>query len=168
MKHLYSLLICTVMVVGLSSCAMVQKQDGSSPVVTLNEKDYDKKVLQSAGTSVVLFYDESEDASQKMLRAYNVFARNYSDFAIFYGMKWQDGKDGDKYGLKILPTMVLFKNGIEIDRMKGVPSGQESLGFSDDLDLWMLKNVVEVKNDIYSGAFSYFFENTNRLHIGSH
>ncbi len=168
MKYIYLVITCTVMALGLSSCAIFSKPDDRSYITLLDEQGYNDRVLQSDGTSLVLFCDKNDAASIKMLRAYDVFARNYSGFASFYRMDWQTGRDGEKYGLETLPTMILIKNGIEIDRMRGVPSGKESLGFSDDLDLWMLKNVVEVKSDIYSGSFSYLFKNTSRLHIGSY
>jgi len=69
----------------------------------------------------------------------------------------------------MLPTVVLYKGGVEIDRIRGIPPDENGLmKFNDDIDLWMKKNVMELDGGQYLGKFRYLFANGYTLNVSNY
>ncbi|PIP37503.1 MAG: hypothetical protein COX19_16585 [Desulfobacterales bacterium CG23_combo_of_CG06-09_8_20_14_all_51_8] len=82
---------------------------------------------------------------------------------------WQVNDDPSRFKLEMLPTVILYRNGGEIDRIKGIPPEEKDrAAWNDDLELWFLKNAMELKGSEYSGDFTYLFKNGYTLQVGNY
>ncbi len=150
----------------LISCAghKIERQQPSPQIVQIDNSTFSAEVDSFNGFAVVLFYNKEYWQSRDMEQRFEYFAGRYAEYAKFCKFHWDINAEAAPYKLEMLPTMVLYKSGAEIDRMKGIPPDKaERLKFNDDIEMWLLKNVVGLEGDQYTANFKYFFKNSYKL-----
>lgn len=169
----YCLLLATITVM-LSSCGgvKIEPREPIGEVVPnyqkVNESNIDQVVNQYPGFAVVLFYNSQYWESNDMKKRMDLFSHIYGQDVRFCDYHWDMNNDGSKYKLELLPTVVLYKHGNEIDRIKGIPGNeQDRMKWNKDIDLWFLKNAKGAKGNEHSGAYSYRFNNGSQLEINN-
>ncbi len=172
-RKLIELFIILAVSTSFFSCASTGP-DASDPLlppaaaVAVDHDTFPDEVLRYRGNALVLFYNEEFAQSRDMMARFDHFAAMFEEEAKFCKFYWDMDMDGKPYGLQLLPTMVLYKNGVEIDRMRGIPpKKKDRLALNDDIELWILKNVIGLEGDKYAGKFTYLFNNTYKLYIGN-
>ena len=139
------------------------------PVKEVNSADIDQYISDVSRPVLLLFYDKQYWQSQDMADRMTFFAGKYGATVQFLSCQWQQNDDPSRFGLQMLPTLILFKQGMEVDRIKGIPKERESLNkWNDDIELWLLKTVFDVQGDAYSGSYTYRFNNSSTLDISSY
>ncbi len=167
-------LLMVVAILALSSCGGV-KIEPRAPIgevvpnfQKVNERNFEHVVNQYPGFAVVLFYNSQFWESNDMKERMDLFSHIYGKDARFCEYHWNMNNDGAKYKLELLPTVVLYKNGNEIDRIKGIPKDdKDRLKWNKDIDLWFLKNVKGAKGNEHRGVYSYRFNNGSELEISN-
>ncbi len=137
-------------------------------ITSVDDASMESVVYQFPGYGVVHFYNDKFWQSKDMANRMSFLADRYSTKVRFCEFNWDVTKSGKKYGLTMLPTVVLYHNGQEIDRIKGIPDKKEDReSWNNDLNLWLLKNTMEAEGDMHSGSYVYRFKNTSELQISS-
>ena len=141
----------------------------SSTFVTVNHQTYTDEIMLYSGPAVVLFYNTEFWQSLDMKRRLEWLAGKYRGNVKFALFHWQVSDDPSRFSLEMLPTVILYRNGEEIDRIKGIPPDEkERTGWNDDLELWFLKNAMALDDSQYSGDFTYLFRNGYTLQVGNY
>lgn len=170
---IYNFSLFLAMAFFLSACMKQEypnlPQVSSGPVVDIDSSNFDNTVLQYPGYVSVVFYNNQFPESQDMLQRIDYFANQYGGKMRFCRFLWDAKKAGSEYELEMLPTVILYNRGVEIDRIKGVPRDKKVLrDWNNDINLWLLKNVFEVKGDKFSGDYIYRFRNTATLEASNY
>lgn len=159
----------------LSACAGTshnkwQSETGQvSPLMTVNHQTYIDEIMTYPGPAIVIFYNNQYWQSLDMKRRIEELAEKYYGKAKFAMFHWQIADDSSRFSLEMLPTVILYQNGEEIDRIKGIPPEEKERNkLNDDLELWFLKNAMALKGSEYSGDFTYFFRNGYTLQVGNY
>lgn len=152
----------------LSACMKQEYPDlphpTSGPVLDIDSSSFNNSVIKYPGFAAVLFYNDRFPESQDMRQRIDYFAGQYGGEMRFCRFLWNANKEGSEYGLEMLPTVILYNQGAEIDRIKGIPRDKKILlDWNKDINLWLLKNVFEIKGDKFSGDYIYRFRNTATL-----
>ncbi len=86
--------------------------------VELTENDFQYQIDQSDKITLVVFKSEKCQASQTFLPAFKETAKEYNGVAkFFYVDIIQSPNLKEKYKIEFTPTLIVFKNGIEIERL---------------------------------------------------
>lgn len=175
-EHKYSLI--SILAVSLLILSCVPKEEVKKPVIektapagiiAVDDSNFGTEVQGYNGSVVLLFLNEDEWQSRDMRDRFEHFAGKYSGFVKFCEYPWSPGSDGEMYALEALPTVVLYRNGEEIDRIKGIPPEESAREkWNDDIELWLLKNTVRQKPGRASGDYKYLFKNGYKLHISGY
>jgi thioredoxin-like negative regulator of GroEL len=159
----------------LSGCAGAsrdkwQPETGqTSALTTVNHQTYTDEITTYPGPAIVIFYNNQYWQSLDMKRRIEDLAIKYYGKAKFAMFHWQIANDPSRFSLEMLPTVILYQNGEEIDRIKGIPPEEKERNkLNDDLELWFLKNAMALKSSEYSGDFTYFFRNGYNLQVGNY
>jgi thioredoxin-like negative regulator of GroEL len=164
-RHHVAALLMALAALGLCACAGVKPKSPPPPdVAQLDAQSFSREIHSGSGLALVLFYNDAFPQSREMVSRLNTLAAKYKGKARCYSFFWELDSDSSAYKLEMLPTLVMYKDGKEVDRMRGIPSErafQESLG--DDLELWLLRTGMGLSRDQYHGDFIYRFNNTSRL-----
>jgi hypothetical protein len=161
----------------LSSCATTPPPEPqiSAPepavesVIPVNHQTFSHYIIEYPGPALVVFYNTQYWQSVDMLRRIEWLAANYPGKARFAKFHWQVNDDASSFGLEMLPTVLLYQNGLEIDRIKGIPPEErERAKWNDDIELWFLKTALRMKGSEYSGDYTYKFNNDFNLIIGNY
>ena len=144
-------------------------QEKNSPFVVVNHHSYHDEIMIYGGPAIVLFYNTEFWQSLDMKRRLEWLAEKYRGKAKFAMFHWQVSDDPSRFSLEMLPTVILYRDGEEIDRIKGIPPEEkERADWNDDLELWFLKNAMALENSQYSGDFTYLFRNGYTLQVGNY
>ncbi len=164
-----------ILAVVLSACAgkssdKWQPATGqASALMTVNHQTFTDEITTYPGPAIVIFYNTQFWQSLDMKRRIEVLAEKYYGKAKFAMFHWQIADDPSRFSLEMLPTVILYRNGEEIDRIKGIPPEEkERKKLNDDLELWFLKNAMALKGSEYSGEYTYFFRNGYTLQVGNY
>ncbi|MBI4803701.1 MAG: hypothetical protein HY795_00530 [Desulfovibrio sp.] len=164
-RHHVAAFLMALAAFGLCACAGVKPKSPPPPdVVKLDAQSFSREIRSGSGLALVLFYNDRFPQSREMQGRLDSLAAKYKGKAMFGSFFWELDSDGSAYKLEMLPTLVMYRDGKEVDRMRGIPSErafQESLG--DDLELWLLKTGLSLSRNQYYGDFTYRFNNTSRL-----
>ncbi|MDA3897889.1 MAG: thioredoxin domain-containing protein [Desulfobacteraceae bacterium] len=159
----------------LSACAGTsrdkwQPETGqAAALMTVNHQTYTDEITSYSGPAIVIFYNNQYWQSLDMKRRIEDLAEKYEGKAKFAMFHWQISDDPSRFSLEMLPTVILYRNGEEIDRIKGIPPEvKEREKLNDDLELWFLKNALALKGSEYSGEFTYLFRNGYTLQVGNY
>lgn len=140
-----------------------------STLVAVNHHTFTDEIMLYNGPAIVLFYNTEFWQSLDMKRRLEWLAGKYRGKAKFAMFHWQISDDPSRFSLEMLPTVILYRNGEELDRIKGIPPEEkERAGWNDDLELWFLKNALALDESEYSGDFTYFFRNGYTLQVGNY
>jgi len=170
-------LAMTFIMCGLQACAPPPPAPPSItqiPIQPLQAVDIDhstfaREVLQYPGSVVVLFYNGQFEPSRYMEQHFENFVRHYGREIKFCKFFWNINDDRQPYRLEMLPTIVLYRDGDEFDRIRGIPERvDERREFNADIDLWLQKNALGAKGDEYTGIFYYRFKNSSQLKIDNY
>ncbi|MFZ2630446.1 MAG: thioredoxin domain-containing protein [Desulfosalsimonadaceae bacterium] len=140
-----------------------------SPLLPINHQTFADEITSYEGSAIVLFYNTQYWQSLDMKRRMEWLAEKYPKKAKFAMFHWQVSDDTSRFNLEMLPTVILYRNGAEIDRIKGIPPNEKDrVKWNDDLELWFLKNALGLEDSEYSGEFTYFFRNGYKLDVGNY
>lgn len=141
----------------------------SGQILDINQASFDQEVLKSERPVVVLFYNPKYSESNNMLTRVQHFAGKYGGDIKFATYLWNMSDDPSLFSLRQLPTTLLYKSGREIDRINGIPQDAEQLSkWNEDLELWILKTVFDIKGDQYSGEYKYRFNDSSTLQMSGY
>lgn len=150
-------------------CACARKAPPPPDIVPVTAETFTEEVLRQPGTTLLLFYTSDSPQSRKMYNLLSWLSQNYKGQLRFCAFAWDTSADPTPYRLEMLPSLVMYRDGWEIDRMRGVPdssSGQRNL--PDDLELWVLRTGLQRTDDPrFQAQFSYRFNNTATLEAGN-
>jgi hypothetical protein len=153
----------------LSSCAQEQGDrlpDNVPRLMAIDDSSIKSAVFDNPGWVVVLFNNDEHWQCNDMLERMTFFADRYGKTIRFCSFNWDVKKDPQAYRLEMLPTVILYHQGREVDRIRGIPERTEDrVKWNNDLNLWLLKNALEAKGDPLSGSYLYRFNNTSELEI---
>lgn len=137
-------------------------------VTTVNSENFAGQVLNHPGPALVLFYDENPPSTD-MHKRFIGLSQRFGEPIKFCRYKWQQGDDPSPYGLEALPTVVLYKNGYEIDRIKGVPpKTREFMEWDEDVELWLLRNALDLHTDEFTATYECWFKNSYELQFSNY
>ncbi|MCL2855724.1 MAG: thioredoxin [Defluviitaleaceae bacterium] len=92
----------------------------------LNEADFEKEVLQSDKPVVVDFYATWCGPCKILEPIFADVAGEMSDKAKFFKIDTDDNKGVSKqFGVRSIPTLMVFKNGEMVDKLMGVLPKEE-------------------------------------------
>jgi thioredoxin-like negative regulator of GroEL len=141
----------------------------TSLLTVVNHHTYTDEIMLYDGPAIVLFYNNEFWQSLDIKRRLEWLSEKYRGKAKFAMFHWQISDDPSRFSLEMLPTVILYQNGEEIDRIKGIPPEEKDRNkLNDDLELWFLKNAMALKGSEYSGEYTYLFRNGYTLQIGNY
>jgi thioredoxin-like negative regulator of GroEL len=144
-------------------------QGEPSPLTVVNHHTYTDEIMLYDGPAIVLFYNTQFWQSLDMKRRLEWLAEKYQGKAKFAMFHWQVNDDPSRFSLEMLPTVILYRDGAEIDRIKGIPPEEKNrAAWNDDLELWFLKNALTLQGSEYSAEFTYLFKNGYTLQVGNY
>jgi hypothetical protein len=77
--------------------------------------------------------------------------------------------DGKPYGLEATPTVILYRNGAEIDRLKGnPPRTKDFINWDEDFELWILRMAMRLESDQQTATYECYFKNGYELQFSNH
>jgi hypothetical protein len=162
------------MLLWLTSCAdrspqPFQPEYTEPHFIKITGKNFDKEVKQYPGFVLVLFYNTKYEPSLDMEKRFEYFSARFGKTIKFCKFHWDIKNDRTPYDLKMLPTVDLYENGYQIDRIKGIPEFEEErIHWNDDIDLWIMKNVYKKRGNEYSAEFVYKFKDSAYLNVGNY
>lgn len=158
-------LLLALTALGLCACAGGKRKAPPPPdVAQVNAQSFAAEVGAGSGLVLVLFQNDTYPQSREMVGRLDLLAGKYKGKAKFLSFFWDMEGDAQAYGLEMLPTLVMYRDGREVDRMRGVPAERDfKETLDDDLELWLLKTGMNLTRGKYYGDFSYRFNNTSRL-----
>jgi hypothetical protein len=148
----------------LASCARAPKTQAPD-IVAIDAGSFASQVLQQPGVTVVLFHNLEAWQSQDMYQRLAYLAKTYRGKLRFCAFAWDMAADPAPYRLEMLPTLAMYRDGYEVDRMRGLPDDPRALAaLNDDLELWILRTGLKLKKDpVFQAAFDYRFHNGVKL-----
>ncbi len=166
----YLLLACALLLPLVVSCAAKTPELKPLPgdVTNVTNETFAAQVLNHDGPALVLFYDENPPSTD-MHRRFIEFAQRFGEPIKFCRYKWAEGDDPTLYGLEALPTVVLYKKGYEIDRIKGIPpKTKDYMDWDEDVELWLLRNALDLRADEYTATYECWFKNSYELKFSNY
>lgn len=150
-------------------CACAQKQAPPPDIVTVTAENYSAEVLRQPGLTLLLFHNPEAPQSREMYKLLGWLAQTYKGQLKFCAFAWDTSADPTPYRLEMLPTLVMYRDGWELDRMRGVPDSLEARrGLAADLELWLLRTGFNRTSDPrFQAQFSYRFNNGYTLQVGN-
>lgn len=90
------------------------------PAIHLSDQDFEEKVLKSAVPVLVDFYADWCGPCQQAGPIIDELAEEYKDKVLIGKVNVDESKNtSGKYGIMSIPTMVVFKDGKEVERASG-------------------------------------------------
>jgi thioredoxin-like negative regulator of GroEL len=168
-KISFILLFPIIMITLFYSCTHQTAPPPPPTIIILDHESFEKEVKAYNGPALVLFHNKDLWQSADMERRFNYFAKKFYGDARFCLFPWPPDTDAGKFEIEKTPTLVLYKNGAEFDRIKGInPNPAARRRLNDDIELWFLKNVMGLQGSEYSGKFQYRFNNTHTLQVSNY
>ncbi|QLA14662.1 thioredoxin family protein [Desulfolutivibrio sulfoxidireducens] len=163
-RALLLVLLAACAVVVLSGCARPKTQ-APPDIIAVGDQSFASEVIAQPGVTLVLFSNAEAWQSQEMSRRYSWLADAYRGRLKFCSFAWDLAADPAPYRLEILPTLVMYRDGYEVDRMRGIPDTTDGLRtLNDDLELWVLRTGLQLMQDPkFQARFVYQFHNTASL-----
>lgn len=168
--NLYLMVALLVGVLTMSSCVTPPVEKTVEPVYmpTLTEGGFSDQILKKLGPAIVLFHDNTFAPSKRLLGLAESRAKRYYGQIRFYSFVWPTDKSGEVYDLEILPTLVYFNDGKELDRMKGLPASFDNQQrIVPEFDLWLQRTVLDKPAKLLSGEYKYRYNNTPTLQVSN-
>lgn len=161
-----SCLIAACAVCLLCACA---RKAPPPDIVPVTAETFSEAVLRQPGVTIVLFYNPESPQSRDMYSLLSWLSQSYKGQLRFCAFAWDPGADPTPYKLEMLPSLVLFRDGWEIDRMRGMPDQpQARRALPGDLELWILRAGLQRTYDPrFQAQFNYRFNNGYTLEAGN-
>jgi thioredoxin 1 len=98
----------------------------SEYVKQVNESDFDQVVLKSKNPVLVDFWAEWCGPCRALAPIVEAIAEQYGDAARVFKLNVDDSPAvAQRYGIKGIPTLILFQDGAETERILGVVSREK-------------------------------------------
>ena len=98
----------------------------SEYVKQVNESDFDQVVLKSKNPVLVDFWAEWCGPCRALAPIVEAIAEQYGDAARVFKLNVDDSPAvAQRYGIKGIPTLILFQDGMEKERIVGVASQEK-------------------------------------------
>ena len=98
----------------------------SEYVKEVNEGDFDQVVLQSKTPALVDFWAQWCGPCRELAPTVEAIAEQYGDAARVFKLNVDDSPAvAQRYGIQGIPTLILFQNGVEKERILGVASQEK-------------------------------------------
>lgn len=101
-------------------------------LIEIDDSKYEEDVKKAAGLVVVLFKSEWCPSCKRLFPVLEKVSDDYKDKSKFF---WTDAikntKFATEYGVLAIPTLILFKGGVEKARNIGFMTDTESKAFID-------------------------------------
>jgi thioredoxin 1 len=95
--------------------------DQTASYATVGSQDFTEKVLQAPQMVVVNFSSEKSDSCQLFEPEFATIGREYREQATFARIDVDSNAElVTQYNVDGIPTVIFFKNGQEINRIKGI------------------------------------------------
>ncbi|MFC1631934.1 thioredoxin family protein [Candidatus Omnitrophota bacterium] len=144
---------------------------GEKTYIEVNDDNYKSEVLESTQALIVFFYAAWCPYSDSLLPIYKQIENSYSRQVKFcrflLGDEYKDfsSPEGkalwarlkENYGVNMLPTLAMFNEGKELDRMRGRPEKELVSGYAEFLKKWIDSNLIDPQEN------PYLFESTLML-----
>lgn len=119
----FMLLLVMLFVVTTITAKVQLKSDNSIElelcITEVKDQTFEENIL--SGVNFVLFYSDGEKSSDQMEYNLGRLAEDKCNEASFYKLNADMNTDlGDKYKLSGTPTILIFKDGVEMKRVMGV------------------------------------------------
>lgn len=99
-----------------------------------SSSDFDEKVLKSDKPVVIDFYAEWCGPCQMAAPIIDKLSEEYSEKVLIGKIDVDEAQDiAQKYGVMSIPTMIVYKNGEEVDRKVGFPGEAGLRGLVESL-----------------------------------
>ncbi len=176
MKKLMLTSILMAAAIAMTACAGSHRPVATQPkavapgtMITVNHQTFTDEITIYPGPAIVVFFNNEFWQSLDMKRRVEWLAGKYAGQAKFAQFHWQVTDDPSRFKLEMLPTVILYRNGNEIDRIKGIPPEEKDrVKWNDDIELWFLKNGLQLEGSAYSADYTYFFRNGYKLQVGNY
>ncbi len=87
----------------------------------LNAEEFQNKIIDRQGVSVVVFYTEWSGSYFILLPILEALSRDYKDRVLFYSVDFEVSKELAKdIGVTTIPTLILYRNGLPVDKILGM------------------------------------------------
>ncbi len=98
----------------------------SSNIIQVNEKDFEQTVLGSKAPAVVDFWAPWCSPCLRLAPAFDAAAARHAKAAVFFKLNIDDNPAlVGRYGIQSIPTLILFQDGVERERLIGTVGGEE-------------------------------------------
>lgn len=150
-------------------CACARKAPPPPDIVPVTAQTFAEEVLRQPGPTLLLFYNADAPQSREMYNLLGWLSQSYKGQLRFCAFAWDPSADPTPYRLEMLPSLVMYRDGWEIDRMRGVPDSVDAQrALASDLELWVLRTGLKRTDDPrFQAQFSYRFNNTPTLQAGN-
>lgn len=129
----------------------------------LNNDNYNYEVFESNEPLLVFFYADWCPYSGSFLPVYETIENKYSKEIKFCRFRLGDEYKNfespeckalwaqlkENYNVDVLPTLVMFDAGKELDRMRGRPEKEIVAGYSMFLEKWIDSNLIDPEENPY-------------------
>jgi len=95
--------------------------DSTASYITVGSQDFAEKVLQTSHMVIVNFSSESSNSCQIFAPEFAAISQEYQGRVAFARVDVDHNADlVTQYNVEGIPTLLFFKNGQEINRIKGI------------------------------------------------
>jgi len=102
----------------------------SEYVTKVNESDFDQVVLKSTTPVLVDFWAEWCAPCRTIAPVVEAIAEQYGDAARVFKLNVDDSPAvAQRYGIQGIPTLILFQDGVEKERIVGAASREKDLTY---------------------------------------
>ena len=102
----------------------------SEYVTKVNESDFDQVVLKSTTPVLVDFWAEWCAPCRTLAPVVEAIADQYGDAARVFKLNVDDSPAvAQRYGIQGIPTLILFQDGVEKERIVGAASREKDLTY---------------------------------------
>ncbi|HKA33324.1 MAG TPA: thioredoxin [Candidatus Binatia bacterium] len=101
----------------------------SSNVIPIDEKEFEQAVLRSDRPVLVDFWAPWCSPCLRMAPVFEAAAARHAGTTAFFKVNIDDnGVLIGRYGIQSVPTLILFKDGVDKERLIGTADGEEIAG----------------------------------------
>jgi thioredoxin 1 len=141
-------------------------QEETTAYIEVDHENYESEVIEFDGPAIVFFYAQWCPYSGSFLPIYEEIEKKYSPQVKFcrfrLGEEYKDfeSQEGrrhwrllkENYGVDIIPTLIMFNAGKELDRMRGRPEKETVGAYRMFLKKWIDTNLIDPQENPYRFA----------------
>jgi thioredoxin 1 len=92
---------------------------------TLNKSEFEKQIIQNKGVAVVDFFAEWCGPCKMMSPIFEEVAKEVKDVTFGKINVDENQESASEYGVMSIPTLIIFKDGEEVQRFTGVQQKED-------------------------------------------